>query len=82
MDLNPNKLVKSNSTDDSLFLSNREELGNEEDDPLSIKGKSLSILGFILAAMAIVLPSISVFFERPFLHGTGFYNEKVNKDGY
>ena len=83
MDLNPNKLVKSNSTDDSLFLSNREELGNEEDDPLSIKGKSISILGFILAAMAIILPSISVFFERPLLPDYGVIsNQRLKKDGY
>ena len=83
MDLNPNKLVKSNSTDDSLLFSNKDELVNEEDDPLSIREKSISILGFILAALAIILPSISVFFERPLLQDYGVIsNQRLKKDGY
>jgi len=83
MDLNPKKLVRSNSTEETLFISNREELSKEEDDPLSIKGKSLSILGLLLAAMTIFLPTVSVFLERPLLQDIGVIsNQKLKKDGY
>ena len=83
MDLNPNNLIRSNSTEESLLNSNREEFGKEEDDPLSIKGKSLSILGLLLAAMTILLPTFSVLFERPLLHDFSVIsNQKVKKDGY
>jgi len=83
MDLNPKKFVRSNSTEDSLFISNREELDKEDDDPLSIKGKSISILGLLLAAMTIILPTISVFLERPLLQDYGVIsNQRLKKDGY
>ena len=83
MDLNPKKFVKSNSSGDSLFISNREELCQEDDDPLSIKGKSISILGLLLAALTIILPTISVFLERPLLQDYGVIsNQRLKKDGY
>ena len=83
MDLNPKKFVKINSNEDSLFISKREELGKEDDDPLSIKGTSISILGLLLAAMTIVLPTISVFLERPLLQDYGVIsNQRLKKDGY
>ena len=83
MDLNPQQLVRSNSTEESLFLSKREELGKEDDDPLSIRGKSISILGLLLAAMTIVLPTISVFLDRPLLQDYGVIsNQRLKKDGY
>ena len=82
MDLNPKKIVRSNSTEDSLSISNREEVGKDDDDPLSIKDVSSTLIGFILAFMTLFLPAISVFFERPFLQRTGLHNQMVNKDGY
>ena len=82
MDINPKQFTNNISQDESLFISNRGEFGNDDDDPLSIKDLSSTIIGFILAVMTLFLPVISVFFERPFLHRTGFYNEMVNKDGY
>ncbi len=83
MDLNPKKIVRSNSTEDSLSISNREEVSKDDDDPLSIKGKSISILGLILAVMTIILPTISVFLERPLLQNYGVIsNQRVQKDGY
>ena len=82
MDLNPKKIVRSNSTEDSLSISNREEVGKDDDDPLSIKDVSSTLIGFILAFMTLFLPAISVFFERPFLPRTGLHNQMVNKDGY
>ena len=83
MDLNPKQLVRSNSTKESFPFSKREELGKEDDDPLSIRGKSISILGFFMAIMTIVLPSVSVFLERPLLQEYGVIsNQSLKKDGY
>ena len=82
MDINPKQFANSISKDESPFISNRDEFGKEEDDPLSIKDASSTVIGFILAVMTLFLPAISVFFERPFLQRTGLSNELVNKDGY
>ena len=81
MDINPKQFTNNISKDEPLFITNREDFGKDDDDPLSIKDLSSTIIGFILAVMTLFLPAISVFFERPFLHRTGF-DEMVNKDGY
>lgn len=81
MDINPKQFANNISKDQSPFISNGGEFGKDDDDPLSIKDASSTIIGFILAVMTLFLPVISVFFERPFLHRAGF-NEFVNKDGY
>ena len=82
MDINPKQFTNNISKDESLFITNREEFGKDDDDPLSIKDLSSTIIGFILAVMTLFLPAISVFFERPFPPRTDFFNEMVNKDGY
>ena len=82
MDINPKQFAKNTSKHESPFISNGGEFGKDDDDPLSIKDISSTLIGFILAVMTLFLPAISVFFERPFLHRTGFYNEKVKNDGY
>ena len=82
MDINPKQFANNTSKDESLFISSRGEFGKDDDDPLSIKDATSSLIGFILAVMTLFLPAISVFFERPFLPRTGLYNEIVNKDGY
>ena len=82
MDTNPKQFANNISKDESPFISNRDEFGKDDDDPLSIKGVSSALIGFILAFMTLFLPAISVFFERPLLPKTGLYNQPVNKDGY
>tara|TARA_B100001115_G_C15432637_1_gene203115 strand:+ start:153 stop:401 length:249 start_codon:yes stop_codon:yes gene_type:complete len=82
MDINPKQFANNISKDKSPFISNRDEFEKDDDDPLSIKEASFTLIGFILAFMTLFLPAISVFFERPFLPRTGSYNEMVNKDGY
>ena len=82
MDLNPKQFAHNSPNVESPLVSNRDEYGKDDDDPLSIKDASSTLIGFILAVMTLLLPVISVFFERPFLPRTGFYNEMVNKDGY
>jgi len=82
MDINPKQFSNDISKDESPFISNRDEFGKEDEDPLSIKDASSTAIGFILAVMTLFLPSISVFCERPFIHRTGFHNDMVNKNGY
>ena len=82
MDINPKQFAKNISKEESPFIFDRDGFGNDDDDPLSIKDASFTLIGFILAVMTLFLPAISVFFERPFLPRTGFYNEMVEKDGY
>ena len=81
MDINPKQFANSISKESPL-ISNRDEFGKEDDDPLSIKDASSTVIGITLAVMTLFLPAISVFFERPFLHRNVLYNEMVNKDGY
>ena len=82
MDINPKQFANNISKDESPFISNRDEFGKDDDDPLSIKDASSTLIGFILAVMTLFLPAISVFLERPFFPRTNLYNEVVNKDGY
>ena len=82
MDSNPKQFAKIISKDESPSISSRDEFGKDDDEPLSIKDVSSTVIGFILAVMTLFFPAISVFFERPFLQRTIFYNEMVNKDGY
>ena len=82
MDINPKQFAKNTSKHESPFIYNGGEFGKDDDDPLSIKDISSTLIGFILAVMTLFLPAISVFFERPFLHRNGYYKEIVNKDGY
>ena len=82
MDINPEQFPKNVSKDESPIISNGGEFGKDDDDPLSIKDASSTIIGFILAVMTLFLPAISVFLERPFSHKSGLYNEIIKKDGY
>ena len=82
MDLNPKQFANNIPNNESPFISNRDEFGKDDDDPLSIKDVTYTLIGFLLAVMTLFLPAISVFFERPFPPRTGLYDERVNKDGY
>ena len=83
MDINPKQFVKSNTNEQSSFVSKRKEIERDDDDPLSIMDTSLTFLGIFLASMTILLPSISIFLERPLLEDTKVIpNLILNKDGY
>ena len=71
-------------TDQSLSpVSNKEEKGREDEDPLSLLDASITILGIILAILTISLPAISVLLERPFPQNKGAeFNQFLKKDGY
>ena len=71
-------------TDQSLSpVSNKEEKGREDEDPLSLLDASITILGIILAILTISLPAISVLLERPLPQNKGVeINQFLKKDGY
>ena len=71
-------------TDQSLFpVSNNEEKGREDEDPLSLLDASITILGIILAILTIFLPAIGVLLERPLPQNKGAeINQFFKKDGY
>ena len=71
-------------TDQSLFpVSNKEEKGREDEDPLSLLDASITIIGIILAILTISLPAISVLLERPLPQSKGAeINQFLKKDGY
>ena len=71
-------------TDQSLSpVSNKEEKGREDEDPLSLLDSSITILGIILAILTISLPAISVLLERPLPQNKGAeINQFLKKDGY
>ena len=71
-------------TDQSLFpISNKEEKGREDENPLSLLDASITIFGIILAIITISLPAISVLLERPLPQNKGAeINQFLKKDGY
>ena len=71
-------------TDQSLSpVSNKEEKGREDEDPLSLLDASITIIGIILAILTISLPAISVLLERPLPQNEGAeINQFLKKDGY
>ena len=44
MDIYPKQFANNISKDESPFIANRDEFGKDDDDPLSIKDVSLSLI--------------------------------------
>jgi len=54
----------------------------DDDDPSSMKGLSLTILGILIALLTILIPSISVLLGKPLSQGNEInFNHSVKKDG-
>ena len=79
MDTNPKQFEKNNSKNESLIVSKRQEIGKDDDDPLSIRETSLTFLGIILAFMTVFVPSLSVLLDRPLLQENGVHNNQIIK---
>jgi len=62
---NSKQFVKSKLGEKSSLITISSELERDDDDPLSIRGLSISFLGIVLASLTILLPSISILFGRP-----------------
>jgi len=54
----------------------------DDEDPLSVKRFSITFLGFMIALMTILLPSISIYFARPSSQENKvIINHSIKKDG-
>ena len=62
---NSKQFVESKLSENSSLITISSELEGNDDDPLSIKSISISILGIIIAFLTILLPSISILLGRP-----------------
>ncbi len=63
---NSKQFVKSKSSENSSLITISSELErDDDDDPLSIRGLSITFLGIMIALLTILLPSISILLGRP-----------------
>ena len=77
------QFVKSNLSEESSLITVSSELERDDDDePSSMRSLSISFLGILIASLAILLPSISIFLGRPFSQGNEITSyHLIKKDG-
>ena len=76
------QFIQSKSSEDSFQGSARNDFERDDDDPLSIKSLSITILGFLIALLTILLPLIGVLLGKPLSQGNEmFFNYSIKKDG-
>ena len=79
---NSKQFVKSKLSEDSSLITISSELERNDDDPLSIRSLSISILGIIIAFLTILLPSISILLGRPLSQENEITSfQLIKKDG-
>ena len=61
--------TKSKLSEEPSLGSAQSDNDRDDDDPLSIRGLSISLLGIIFAFLSFFLPSISILIGRPFSQG-------------
>ena len=71
IDINPKKLVKTNSRKDSSIASEVENVERDDDDPLSIRDSSINFLGFLLAILTVLIPIFGILLDRPMPRDNG-----------
>ena len=70
------------SSEESSLGSDQSDFERDDDDPLSIRSLSITSLGFILAFLTFLLPSLSILIGRPFSKGNEvIFNHDFKKDG-
>ena len=75
--------VKRETDQDFLPISNKDDKGRDDEDPLSFIDVSITIFGIILAILTISMPLISVLLERPLPQDKGIeVNQFFKQDGY
>ena len=78
---NSKQFVEGNLSEKSHFITIFSEL-MRDDDTLSMRSLSISLLGIVIASLTILLPSISILLGRPLSQGneiTSFH--LIKKDG-
>ena len=79
---NSKQFVESKLSEKSSLTTISGELERDDDDPLSIRGLSISFLGIVIASLTLLLPSISIFLGRPLSHGNEINSfHIIKKDG-
>ena len=79
---NSKQFVESKLSENSSLITISSELERNDDDPLSIRSLSISILGIIIAFLTILLPSISILLGRPLSHRNEVNSfHLIKKDG-
>ena len=74
--------IKSKLSEESSLGSAQNEFERDDDDPLSIRGLSITSLGIIFALLTFLLPSISILIGRPFSQENEIiFNRNLKKDG-
>ena len=74
--------IKSQLSKESSLGSAQSDFERDDDDPLSIRSLSISILGIIFAFLTFFLPSISILIGRPLSQGKEIiHNHDFKKDG-
>ena len=79
---NSQQFIKSKLSEKSSLINISSELESDEEEPLSIRSLSSTILGIMMAFLVILLPLISVLLGRPLSHGNEInINQSIKKDG-
>ena len=74
--------IKSKSREESSLGFSQSDFEKDDDDPLSIRGLSITLLGIIFASLTILVPSISVLLGRPLSPVNDvILNHSIKKDG-
>ena len=74
--------IKSKLSEKSSLNSSQSDFERDDDDPLSIRSLSITSLGFILAFLTFLLPSLSILIGRPFPKGNEvIFSHDFKKDG-
>ena len=79
---NSKQFVRSKLSEESSLIIVSSELEKDDDDPLSIRSLSMTLLGITMAFLTVFLPSISVLLSRPFSRVNEMTtNQLIKKDG-
>ena len=79
---NSQQFVKGNLSEKSSLINVSSELERDDEDPLSIRNLSSTLLGFSMALLVILLPLISVLLGRPLSQRNEMHtNQSIKKDG-
>ena len=72
----------SKSSEESSLGSFQSDFERDDDDPLSIRSLSVTLLGIICAFLTFLLPSIGILIGRPFSQGNEVnFIQDFKKDG-
>ena len=62
---NSKQFVESKLSENSSLITISSEFERNDDDSLSIRSLSISLLGILIAFLTVLLPSISILLGRP-----------------